>query len=76
MLFRSPDEVTFRQTVLSYGTYPVKIDIFANFDDVLKSIRAFILKNKLAEKNDKVVIASGMPFGKVTETNMMVVETI
>ena len=72
----TPDDVTYRQAVLSYGTYPVKIDEFAHFSDVLKVIRAFLLKNKLAVKGDKVVIASGMPFGKVIDTNMMVIEVI
>ena len=76
ILAATPDDVTFRQSVLSYGVCPVKIDTFTQFNDVLKVVRTYLLKNKLAEKNDKVVIASGMPFGKVTETNMMVIEII
>ncbi len=76
ILAATPDDVTFRQSVLSYGVCPIKIDTFTEFGDVLKVIRTYLLKNKLAEKNDKVVIASGMPFGKGIETNMMVIETI
>ena len=72
----TPNDATYRHCVLSYGTYPVKIDTLANFVDVLKSIRTFLLKNKLAIKGDKIVVASGMPFGKKIDTNMMLVETV
>ena len=72
----TPNDFTYHQSVLSYGVYPVKIEKFNHFRDVLDVIRKYLLKNKLAVKGDKVVIASGMPFGKVIETNMMVVETL
>jgi len=72
----TPNDSTCRHTVLSYGVFPVKVENFSDFSDSLNVIRTFLLKNKLAVKGDKVVIASGMPFGKVTDTNMMVVETL
>ena len=72
----TPNEVTFRQTMLSYATYPVLIEKFSHFSEMLKVIRGFFVKSKLVQKGDKFVVASGMPFGKVIETNMMVVETI
>ena len=72
----TPNEVTFRQSVLSSGTYPVLIEKFAHFSEVTKVIRQFFIKQKLVTAGDKIVIASGSPFGKNIETNMMMVETI
>lgn len=72
----TPSEIAFRQALLSYGTYPVLIEKFVHFSDVLKVIRQFFTKAKLVSKDDKIVITYGMPFGKSIETNTMVVETI
>lgn len=72
----TPNEVTYNKVCLSYACTPVLIKRFKDFTEVMKEIRTFMLKNKLAFKGDKVVIASGMPFGKVVETNMLVVETL
>lgn len=67
---------TYSKACLSYGCIPVEIKWHKDFDIALKEIRNYFLKNKFAFKGDKVVIASGMPFGKVVETNMLVVETL
>ncbi len=72
----TPNEATHNQLCLSYGCSPVLINRFKDFTIVLKEVRNYLLKNKLAAKNDKVVIASGMPFGKLIESNMIVVETL
>jgi len=76
ILVVTPDDSTYRQSVLSFGTYPIKVGAFTQFSDLLIAVRTFLIKNKLVVKGDKVVVASGMPFGKVLETNMMVIETI
>src|SRR5690606_26401215 len=72
----TPNEVTFRQTMLSFGTKSVHIKRTDDFNEVTKIVREYFLKNKLAKKGDKVVIASALPFGKSTETNMVLVETL
>lgn len=72
----TPNQKTFNKSILSFGTNPVLIKRFKNFTEVLKIVRDYCLKNKLAKKGEKVVIASGMPFGKVIETNMVLVETL
>jgi len=72
----TPNESTFRQTILSSGTYPVLVDKFAHLSDAIKVIRQFFIKKKLVKTGDKIVIATGSPFGKNIETNMMVVETM
>ena len=72
----TPNEVTFRQSILSSGTYPVLVEKFAHLSDAVKVIRQFFIKKKLVKAGDNIVIASGSPFGKNVETNMMLIETI
>ncbi len=72
----TPNEVTFRQSILSWGTTPVMVKRTADFNEVAKVVREHFLKNKLAKKGDKVVMASALPFGKNTETNLVLVETL
>ncbi|MBI5134470.1 MAG: pyruvate kinase [Candidatus Taylorbacteria bacterium] len=72
----TPNEVTFRQSILSWGTQPVLVHRTTDFNEVAKMVREYFLKSKLAKKGDKVVMASALPFGKATETNMLLVETL
>lgn len=72
----TPNEVTFRQSILSWGTFPVLVEKTSDFDQITKIVRGFFVQKKIAKKGDKVVMASALPFGKSTETNMLLVETI
>lgn len=72
----TPNEVTFRQSVLSWGVTPVLVKKTTDFNEVAKIVRDHFLKNKLAVKGDKIVMASALPFGKSLETNMILVETL
>src|SRR5581483_7200589 len=72
----TPNEVTFRQSILSWGTTPVLVKRTTDFNEVAEVVRNHFLKNKIAKKGDKVVMASALPFGKATETNMMLIETL
>lgn len=72
----TPNEVTFRQSILSWGTTPVLVKRTADFNEVAKIVREYFLKAKLAKKGDRVVMASALPFGKGTETNMLLIETL
>ncbi len=72
----TPNEVTFRQSILSWGTTPVMMKKTTDFNEVVKVVRDHFLKNKLAAKGDKVVLASALPFGKGLETNVAIVETL
>jgi len=76
ILVMTPHEKTFNKSMLYFAAYPVLIKKFKTLDEVLALIRVFCIKNKLAEKGDKVVVVCGMPFGQVIETNMLLVETI
>ncbi len=72
----TPNEVTYRQSILSWGTFPVMVGKTTDFNEVASIVRDYFLKSKLAKRGDKVVMASALPFGKSTETNMLLVEAL
>ncbi len=76
ILVFTPNEKTYQKSILSFGCWVFKIESYTDFQHAVDDIKASIVKNKLAKKNDKIVIATGRPFGKKVGTNMMVVETI
>jgi len=76
ILVFTPDESTYQKFILNFGCWPFMIKSYTDFTHALENIRETILKNKLAKKGDKIVIALGRPFGQKKETNMMVVENI
>lgn len=75
----TPNKATYQQTTISFGCYPVLIKQSDDFEKVLAEVRKFFLSRKLVKKGEKVVITTGMPFGKVShlaETNILLVEEI
>ncbi len=70
------DEKTYNQLNVVFGVTPILIPKMKDFEEAKNEIKSYIKKNKLAKKNNKIIIASALPFGKMTETIMMVVETI
>ncbi|MEK7555915.1 MAG: pyruvate kinase [Patescibacteria group bacterium] len=72
----SPYERACRKMALSYGCYPVLIKPFKYVGQVTEHVGKFMIKNKLTHKGDKVVIAAGVPFGKVGGTNMLFVHEV
>lgn len=77
ILALSPIDRTCKKLALSFGCYPMLVDRFETLDDVFKIVRALCVKEKLAKKGDKVVVAAGAPFNKKgIKTNMMIVEVI
>jgi len=77
VLALSPNEKTCQKLALSWGCQPVLIERYKTIDDVFKMVRQYVVKNKLAVKGDKVVIAAGAPFNKKgVKTNTILVEEI
>lgn len=73
----SPNIITCQKIALSWGCRPVHIERFGTINDVFKMVRQFCLKNKYAQKGDKVVIVAGAPFNKKgVKTNTLLVEEI
>lgn len=72
----SPSEKTCAQLALSSGVRPIHIKKIKHFDEVLSLVRKEFTKRKLGARGDIVVIASGFPFGKAIDTNMLLVERL
>lgn len=73
VLSLSPFQKTSNQLNLSFGCIPVTVPAYKTIDDVLKIVRDYCIKQKLAKKGDKVVIAGGVPFNtKGLSTNMLI----
>ena len=77
ILSLTPHEITAHQLILSFGCVPVIIPVFNAFEEVLKYVKDYCIKNKIAKKGDRVVITGGIPFNKKScSTNMVMVEVI
>ncbi len=76
ILVVTPNFPTAQRALLYFGCYPVHIPRTRELTQALKAIRDFCFKEKIAKKGDKVVISSGVPFGKAIDTNSIVVETL
>jgi pyruvate kinase len=72
----TPNKKTFNQLLVSYGCIPVEMKKIKTVNEALPVVRQYVLKNKIAVKGDKIVIAAGVPFGKSIDTNTMLVEVI
>ncbi len=62
--------------MLSFGCYPMTVPTFNAVYEIMDVVRATAIENGVGKKGDKVVIVAGMPFGKSSETNMILVETL
>ena len=67
---------TANKLALSFGCYPIVVEKFTTVPEVMAIVKKVALKEKIANKGDKVVVVGGLPFGKIKETNMMLIETI
>lgn len=72
----TPNPVTYQQMNLFFGCYPILIPHFKSFDQALKTITTKLTKEKLVKKGDKVVVVTGMPFGTLSESNTLIIETL
>lgn len=72
----TPREETARQLALSFACHSFVASSFENLLDVVAESKHTLIQEKLAEKGDHIIIAAGIPFGKVGGTNMMLVQTL
>lgn len=75
IIVMSSYENILRQSSLSYGCFPVKIEKFENIVQALPTIQS-ILEAKGFTKGEKMVISAGVPFGVSGTTNTLLVESI
>ncbi|KKW07323.1 MAG: Pyruvate kinase [Parcubacteria group bacterium GW2011_GWA2_49_16] len=72
----SPKDYVVGQLGLVFGCFPTRIEHFRTITDVMSVVRKYMLKNKLAQKGDKVIVVAGIPFGHIGGTNTVKVEVI
>jgi pyruvate kinase len=76
VLVLTDKEESLNKLVLSFGCYPMLVPTFKTTEEIMTIVRKVTLENNLAQKDDKVIIVAGMPFGSASETNMILVETL
>ena len=72
----TPNKKTVNKVLLSFGCQPFIVKPFKYVSEVIDQVKDFVIKNKYAKKGDKIVIAAGVPFGKVGGTNMIMVQIV
>ncbi len=76
IIVMSHKEKVYNKMALSFGCLPMPTESFAHIDQATAIIGKFMIEKKLAKKGDKVVIAAGLPYGKVGGTNMLLVHVV
>jgi len=65
-----------RHLTLVWGVEAVRLEELFDTDSSVKMMEKYLENNGLVEKNDRVIIATGMPLAKRGRTNMVKVSTI
>ncbi len=74
ILALTPNQKTYQKLNLSFGCVPVLVPYYSTIEDIIKIVKEYCVKEKLAKKGDKVVVAGGVPFNtKGLSTNMLIV---
>lgn len=73
----TPLSSTFNQLNITFGCLPLLVEEYNNVPVIFKIVKEYCLKNKIADKGDKVVIVACSSFEKKdTSANMIIVEII
>ncbi len=72
----TPHERTARRLALSFACHPFTVDSFDDLLTVVAESKKTLLKEKLAQKGDTVILMAGIPFGRTGTTNTMMVQTV
>jgi pyruvate kinase len=65
-----------RQLNLVWGVHSVKLKQIFDTDQSVKMMEDYMRENDLVDKNDRVIVATGMPIAKRGRTNMLKISTI
>ena len=69
-------ERTWRQLALVWGVHPVHAQGEISYESMLATAREYLLRMKLAEPGQRVVVTAGIPFHVPGTTNMLRVEVL
>ncbi len=69
-------ETTLRRALLSWGTSPTVIERSASLEQSVENAKTAVLKSRVADRGDRVVIVAGMSAGQATPPNAIDVEIL
>lgn len=72
----TPAELVQHQLKLSWGVYPMKMDFLSSTDEIIHQAERILLKKKIVEPGDIVVILLGAPVFVKGTTNLMKLHVI
>ncbi|MCD5380949.1 MAG: pyruvate kinase [Candidatus Pacebacteria bacterium] len=76
ILVITPNEETFRQSLIIFGCIPVLNKKIKNLDGAQTITREIIKERKLGKKGDTFILSAGLPFGTPGSTNVMLIEKV
>jgi pyruvate kinase len=71
ILCLTPNYQVARRMQLSYGVYAATTEDIHNFDEMVQKALTLASEYKIAQKNERVVITAGVPFGISGSTNVL-----
>ncbi len=72
----TPHTATMRRLALSFACHPFLVTSFEKLLPAITDAKRIMIRKNIATKNDHFVIAAGIPLGKATDTNTMMVQTV
>lgn len=72
----TPSEIAKNQLALTWGVEPFYFPFDSTFVKLIEKLKKLLIKNKLAKKGDRIVVAAAHPFGFVGQTNLIKVEQV
>jgi pyruvate kinase len=67
---------TWRQLALVWGVHPVMCEAEINYENMLAVAREYLLRTRIAEPGQRIVVTAGVPFHVPGTTNMLRVEEL
>ena len=72
----TPRQTAIRRVALSFGCTGHDVAPFQHVSQVIELTKRTLLKHGYAKKDDRFVVAAGVPFGKKGGTNLLMVRTV
>jgi pyruvate kinase len=67
---------TWRQLSLVWGVHPVMCNAEVNYDNMLAAAREYLLRTRMAQAGQRIVVTAGVPFHVRGTTNLLRIEEL
>ncbi|MGC6330406.1 pyruvate kinase [Rhizorhabdus sp. FW153] len=71
LMVLTPQAATARRLGLLWGAHAVRTRDVASFEEMVAKTKRMVLRHKLAQAGDRIVVVAGVPFGTPGSTNMI-----